>query len=283
MSDRLLRELGELARKEAEAEQARLDERWERLAAGTLTAEEEIELKALAASSPEAREAYEAFRPLSADFQAQVVSAINFQRAREKRKPVPPFWRRIEVWFGAPAAVAAGLFFLMLRPAPLIDRGYQASLEGGLKESRGGETVPTNEKRVFGPDTLFNPVIAPAQPLEHPGKVKARAFLSSSDGREDLKRLGLENKFEAVETGSVRLKATMGEDIKVPPGDWIFWTVVARKGLPEAREVQERLRANRPQSDSWEAICDALKQEKPPPASWQVACVDFRTEGQTAP
>lgn len=77
MDDLLLKELGDLARHEGEAEGARLDERWDRLAAGTLTAEEEAELKALAASSPEAREAYAAFRPLGADFQARVVSTIN--------------------------------------------------------------------------------------------------------------------------------------------------------------------------------------------------------------
>ena len=71
MNDRLLKELGDLARQQDEAERARFDERWDRLAAGTLTAEEEAELKALAEASPEDREAYEAFRPLGADFQAR--------------------------------------------------------------------------------------------------------------------------------------------------------------------------------------------------------------------
>src|SRR5436305_14630439 len=126
MSDRLLRELGDLARSETKAEEARFDERWDRLAAGTLTAEEDAELKALAASSPEAREAYEAFRPLGADFQARVVSAINSEKS-PKPQPLPqplplpqppqplPFRpaRRIEVWAGLAAAVAAGVFFLV--------------------------------------------------------------------------------------------------------------------------------------------------------------------------
>ena len=76
-------ELGALARREGEAESL-LDERWDRLAAGTLTAEEDAELRALAASSPEAREAYEAFRPLGAAFQARVVSAINAERTTEE-------------------------------------------------------------------------------------------------------------------------------------------------------------------------------------------------------
>ncbi len=82
--DSILSELGALARQEGEAESPLLDERWDRLAAGTLTAEEDAELRALAASSDEAREAYEAFRPLGADFQARVVRAINAERTTEE-------------------------------------------------------------------------------------------------------------------------------------------------------------------------------------------------------
>src|ERR1700704_3282793 len=89
MSDRLLRELGDLARSESTAEEARFGDRWDHLAAGTLTAEEEAELKALAESSPEDRETYEAFRPLGADFQARVVSAINAERAKPAEAPRP--------------------------------------------------------------------------------------------------------------------------------------------------------------------------------------------------
>ena len=128
--DRLSRELGDLARQEDEAERARFDERWDRLAAGTLTAEEEAELKTLAGSSPEAQEAYEAFRPLGADFQARMVSAAAAELVNVQPSPPPeppprvlPFRRaaaRIEVWLGTAAAVAAGLFFFCLRtPASL--------------------------------------------------------------------------------------------------------------------------------------------------------------------
>src|SRR6478672_6542682 len=98
MSDRLLRELGDLARSEAEAEKARFDDRWDRLAAGTLTAEEEAELKALADSSPEYQKAYEAFSPLGAEFQARVVREIQSKQAEwaaqerqlESQNPPPP-------------------------------------------------------------------------------------------------------------------------------------------------------------------------------------------------
>src|SRR5215210_8874971 len=89
--DRLLRELGHLAKEEEGAEKARLDERWDRLAAGTLTTEEEAELLALAETSPEAREAYEAFRPLGPEFQARVVEKIAAGLPQERRGRLLPF------------------------------------------------------------------------------------------------------------------------------------------------------------------------------------------------
>src|SRR5690349_2865096 len=89
--DELLKELGDLARREQEAELAFLDERWDRLAAGTLSAEEDAELRALAASSPEIGEVYEAFRPLGADFQARVTEAATAELARGPAPRVLPF------------------------------------------------------------------------------------------------------------------------------------------------------------------------------------------------
>jgi hypothetical protein len=167
-----------------------------------------------------------------------------------------------------------------------LSSGYVASLEGGFKTSRGGETAPPGGKPVFTPGSPFILEISPRQSLDHPGRVKARAFISSSDGREDLRPLaGLENKLESSETGSVRLDgATMGEDIKVPPGDWILWIAVARSSLPEAGEVEKLLRAHHSRRDSWQALCDALqKEEKSPPAPAQVACAGFRVEGRPDP
>ena len=91
--DDLLRKLGEMARDEAESERARWDERWDRLAAGTLGAEEEAELRRLAVASPEAGEAYEAFRPLGAEFHAAVAAAIvsvgRMEPASGKRTATP--------------------------------------------------------------------------------------------------------------------------------------------------------------------------------------------------
>src|SRR5215831_10074605 len=121
--DRLLRELGHLAREEKEAEQARLDERWDRLADGTLSPEEDAELRALAAASPEAREAYEAFRPLGAAFQARLVDELATAVPAATKTPAGRLLNfrralsRNSVRFGAvAAAVAAACLFLVLRP-----------------------------------------------------------------------------------------------------------------------------------------------------------------------
>jgi hypothetical protein len=293
MDDRMLRELGELARQEDEADQARFDERWDRLAAGTLTAEEEAELAALAASSPEGKEAYEAFRPLGANFQARMVAAAGAELAGapqnepvEPPAPVLPFRRvarRVEVWLGAAAAVAASLFFLVRTPD--LSSGYEASLEGGFKTDRGSETISAKEPRIYGPGSLLTLSVNPKQPLKQPGKVSSKAFLSSSAGRKDLIPLRPEPRFRTADTGSVILEATVGKDIKIPSGDWILWAVVARPdSMPTLAEVQTRLLAGKPRPESWQAACAALTMEETPPAArWQVACTsEFRVEDQPA-
>ncbi len=283
--DRLLRELGDLARQEDEAERARFDERWDRLAAGTLTAEEEAELKALAGSSPEAREAYEAFRPLGADFQARMVAAAQAE-IQEPRPRVLPFRRaaaRIEVWLGTAAAVAAGLFFFLRMPAPSLP-GYVAELTGGVKTSRGGEAGPSDETQVFVPESLLTLDVQPDHPAG--SRVEPRAFLSSRAGEENLRPWAPQPHFQIADKGgAVRLQGRLGQDLQLSPGDWILWIVVAPAGkAPSAREVQDKLRADRPLHDSWQAVCSAVHAEPSrPPAPWQAACAALRVETQPSP
>ena len=321
MNDLLLKELGKLARRQEEAERARLDERWERLAAGTLTAEEETKLRALATSSPEAGEAYVAFKPLGAEFQARVVNAINAEwegeaprtESREERPrvvslpsppdeipdaqardtlkgdvlPFSPVVRRFVVWVGAAAAVAAGLFFLVpLVRGPSYDPlpSYQIAQLEGRKTMRGNEPSLPNEVPVFTPGMVLTIPASPQTPVT--GPVKPLAFFSTSTGSENLVPWKVKSTNFRTEEGSVLIEGTLGQDIHLSPGAWIVWTVVARpSSIPKVDEVQARLRAKRPRNESWHAVCAALKmEEKPPPAQWQVACTeDFRVEGQPAP
>src|SRR6188508_1015557 len=79
--DELLHTLGNLAR---------YDERWDRLAAGTLTPEEDAELRALAATDDDAREAYDAFRPLGTEFLARIQESIATPAVAQAPAVAPP-------------------------------------------------------------------------------------------------------------------------------------------------------------------------------------------------
>lgn len=229
-----MRELGHLAKEENEAEQARLDERWDRLAAGTLSAEEEVELRALATADPETREVYEAFRPLGADFQARVVGKladeIKSTGAREGRRPrVLPFRPfRLAGWLTAAAAAAAGLVLLLRGPNPATMPPlplYSAELSGGTRTSR-GEEGPSTEPQELAPGDRFQVVLRPETRTEG-ADLEARCFLLR--GR-DLRRL--ETQSQVDPGGAVKMEGSIGRELE--PGDWTLWAVVGRQGeLPD--------------------------------------------------
>ncbi|HSU82820.1 MAG TPA: hypothetical protein VLR69_10395 [Thermoanaerobaculia bacterium] len=258
--DQLLGELGGLARQEGEAEKARLDERWDRLAAGTLTPEEEAELKALAESSPEARETYEAFRPLGADFQARVVGAINAERAADAPRPEPaeprsrvlPFRRavrRIEVWLGTAAAVAAALFFLVRSPALPPLPPYALVPLVGDQSTRGGEPGPASGTPAFDPGSVLTVVAKPPSAVTIP--VDARSFLAQG---------GELFPWERAERGADGAFRFRGPLSRFRPGKWTVWVVVGRPdSLPSTRELQTRLRAGRTRTADWQAISEDLR------------------------
>ena len=274
--DKLLSDLGDLARQDHEAENARFDERWDRLAAGTLSAEEDAELRALAAASPEAREAYEAFRPLSAEFQARVVSAAAAEltppsartapqsEPRETRSRLLPFRRataRAGVWLGSAAALAAGLFFL-LRPGMLPLPGYDPpELTGGTQVLRGGEPIPSN---VFLPGSLLTLEVRPRQQVA--GWIEARAFFGPAAAGGG-KILPLPPGPEVAQSGVVRLQGRIGEEIRLPTGTWRIWIVVARPGkVPSAGDLTAALRRGKNRDDGWMAIsADVRIDEHGPP------------------
>lgn len=119
MNDRWFEELVQVAKdEEARARQA-LDDRWDRLAAGTLDAEQRAALATEAKQSEEGRAAWAAFQPLGPAFQASVVAKIQAQQAgagQESSAKVLPFRGRVAAWAGA-GLLAAGLAaFALLRP-----------------------------------------------------------------------------------------------------------------------------------------------------------------------
>jgi hypothetical protein len=235
--DRLLRELGHLAKEEEGAERARLDERWDRLAAGTLTAEEKAELRALAESSPEAREAWEAFRPLGPEFQARVVEKI----AKERGGRLLPFRlsKRFVGWATAAAAAAALAVVLLPPSAPLPD--YQiASISGGSSEMRGEQ--PDD----FAPGDRIEVRLRPVT-ASRTERLEGSLFLLRNG---ELRGLSAES--ESVPGGSVKIVGTLRDDLE--PGPWTLWAVVHRPGeLPLPAELFRAAHDNT-RSEDWIAV-----------------------------
>jgi hypothetical protein len=260
MDDRMLRDLGELARHEGEADQARFDERWDRLAAGTLTAEEEAELEALAGSSPEGKEAYEAFRPLGADFQARMVAKVSAELAGappvepvEPPAPVLPFRRaarRVEVWLGAAAAAAASLFFLWPVPALPPLSAYDADKPLVQSEYRGtGATAAV-------PGSQVTLKVRPRTAVT--GDLEARGFLSCAGG--DLRSWQPQPSWEISKRGIVTLEGRLEKGLQ--PGDCEIWIVVARRGkLP--KDLQAKLQAGQTGNGDWQAVSTQLEVRRP--------------------
>jgi hypothetical protein len=246
--DHWLRELAQVKRDEEAEEQARLDERWDRLSAGELSPEEEAELRALAESSEEASEVYEAFRPLGPDFHARVVEKI---RDKQERRvlPFPP--ARLRVWLSAAAAVAA-LWLLVIVPLerPSLPFYAVADVTGGVQTQRGAPTGPP----VFEPGSRLTVVVKPMNAVE--GKLEARGILM-----QDGQVLPWTPSLEIV-SGAVRLRGTLEA-----PGPQRVWIVVGLPGrIPPAGELLERLRADRLRNDGWQAVPIDLRVEVRPPS-----------------
>lgn len=249
--DRLLRELGHLAREEERAERARLDERWDRLAAGTLTAEEEAELLALAETSPEAREAYEAFRPLGPEFQARVMAKIAAELPKERRARLLPFRpaARIGGWVTA-AAAAAAVLVVLLRPSAPLPEYHIASVTGGTSAMRGEQ--PEEPQRSFAPGDPIEVVLKP-ETASRPGRLKAQLVLLQ--GR-DLRRLDTDRELDS--DGAMRLTATIDPDL--PPGVWTLWAVAGRPGaLPDADELRSLATRGEARRPDWVALSKDIR------------------------
>lgn len=246
--DPLLRELGAWARDRAAAERERLDERWDRLAAGSLSPEDEAAVRAEAAGSAEGAAAFAAFQPLGAEAEARIVARISAQRTAERAAvaaasvavapPAPegkvlPFRRRVALWSGglglAAAAVLVAVLVLPGRSGPLP--AYSAEVQGGDLSDRGTAGAEAPGIPTFSPGSRFELLLRPAEAVQ--GNIAVRCLLVAAGGGpprpfpacDDAKRSG---------DGSLRVVGTVGSEVQVPAGDWTIWAIVARPGeLPE--------------------------------------------------
>lgn len=245
--DRLLSELADLAREDGAGE-ARFDERWDRLAAGTLAAEEEAELLALAESSPEAREAWEAFRPLGPEFQARVVERIAAglpKKGWARILPFPPAFR-IGGWVTA-AAAAAAVFFVILRPAAPLP-GYQMDEVSLASSEMRGEVVED-----FAPGDRIEVGLRPATESRS-GRLEARLFLLQG---EELRGLDA-RKVKDDPGGAMKLAAELDPDLW--PGDWTLLAVVGRpRSLPDPDELRSLAAHGEVRRRNWVAVSKVIR------------------------
>jgi hypothetical protein len=263
--DRFLRELAQVANDEKQAEEARLDERWDRLSAGGLSPEEEAALRALAEASEEGREAYEAFRPLGPEFQARMVQSLRDQSAAvvpaESPPRVLPFRRRalrLGGWLAAAAPIAAVLLLVFRGPGalpPLPD--YEPKPSGGVQAMRGAP----EELGTLVPGSSFDLVLQPQTAVS--GEVTVRCFLARGARDAELRPLPVPD--AAILHGSsgvLRIHGTVGREIKIPRGEWTLWAVVGRpRELPDAAALRAHLAQGRSRAPDWEALKIALKAE----------------------
>jgi anti-sigma factor RsiW len=251
MSDKLLQELGRVARERQRAESR--DERWESLTEGTLSEEDRRELERLAAQDPSTAEAYEAYKPLDAAAKERIAASLERQLAGESvpQAPAParvvPIsssrWRRVVPAVAAMAAAAVVLILALPRQGPPLP-GYTLALSSEQTVRSG---APEPEVPRLGPGSQLDVLLRPEQAVE--GPMEVRAFLVRP-GEARAWNPPLERSPE----GAVRIRGPVEALLSIPPGEWTLAVAVGRPGeLPEAPgEVLAAVEAGRaPEGGTW--------------------------------
>jgi hypothetical protein len=258
--DDLLERLGEAARAQGAEEKERLDDRWDALAAGTLSAEEESRLRREASSDPALAAALEAFSPLGSEVRRRIADQARkeLQLSESPHAGLPQAesrdWEASDSpvdpatlasgggpkpwWIGAAASLVVALAAVFLWwPGQRLDLPpYEASLSGITQVVRGLPVDLGEGRSEVHLGNRFELLLTPRQQVT--GSVAARAFLEGSDGR-------LEPWYPPVEisaSGTVRIAGTVGTEIELPSGEVTLWLAVGRRrSLPSAEELRSTL------------------------------------------
>ncbi|HEX4953751.1 MAG TPA: hypothetical protein VF017_10200 [Thermoanaerobaculia bacterium] len=239
--DSRLTPLAQALRAREREESERLDERWDRLAAGELSPAEEAELAALAETSPEMRAAWDAFRPLGPDFEARMAARLGAGTesvARPSPPAAPPApgplrasrrpWGR---WAAVAAALVAAVALYLGRTPPLPAEWarYEVELAGGRVDLRGGPeeaSVPT-----FGPGSVLSVTLRPPTALDE--VPEARLFLERQGNFQPWP-----TPLTALSQGVLHLGTPIEGEVAPEPGEYRLWAVIGRPGrLPSASEL----------------------------------------------
>ncbi|MEM1179484.1 MAG: hypothetical protein AAGM22_14145 [Acidobacteriota bacterium] len=235
-AERLLAELAELERRDAEdgaaedgaAEDVAVDARWLALCKGELSA---AEARALESETPEAeRPSLEAFRPLSADFQDDMVRRLEQMRGAATEEPTPlrrrsrptrratqsagRWSRRLSLAAAVLVAIVGAALLSrteLSAPAPLP--GYSIEWTGGALDERSSGDSSAGIPR-WRPGTELQLQLRPDTTFE--GSVYVHAFLV----RAEEVRPWPGPPPEVASTGAVRLRAALPLDQAPAPGRW---------------------------------------------------------------
>ena len=260
--DRLTEELARVAREEEVKQRRLLDERWDFLAAGDLSAEDRRELEARAGESATGAAAWEAFRPLGADFRQQLAAKLTAAAGAEEpvapktpvKGQVVPFERprrRRWVQWSIPAAAIAASLVLVFRPLgempPLPS--YEIVVGGTVAEQRSVSAPDPEGVQPFAAGNRFELVLTPLTAVE--GAVSAKIWRLQAG---QLRALSSPPP-EVAASGTVRLRGTVGEGLDLPQGRSSLVVVVGRSGeLPGDTELVAALSsAQQAAGDAWRA------------------------------
>lgn len=280
----LLDQLSQTARAEAQEDVNRLDQRWDRLAAGTLTEAENDELLGLADASGEAHEAYQAFKPLGPDFRRNVAAAILAQQEKEKEDsqprsgaedaPIranlfeipagaappsvaPPAPRRRSLLFGAFASAASLVVgaFLVLMVDPMSGFIREPLKAGAIL--RGNDPVGEDFGRTpsFHNTNVVELIFKASVP---PGKnTAARLYTFGADAKLQLTSLR-----PAIDSdgSKVMFDPILGKDLILSPGRWELVVVISRPGkFPDDAALLEAVKSNGNAEKYWQVIVTPIE------------------------
>jgi hypothetical protein len=220
--EELMKALGEVARERAEDELS--SRRLEALAAGELSGAERRALEKELAGTEDAGRVLDLFAPLDQGFRDRTLDRLPQGAGRAISLPRKLLTRR-SLWLGLATAAALLLVWLPPESQPLPE--YAVELQGGIKAVRGAAAQTAR----YGTGSRMEVILRPA--VAYAGEVDVLFFLTRPG-----ELLILDAPVEREQRGSVRMVAVLGEDVRIPTGDWTLWVVYGPAGaVVDAEEI----------------------------------------------